>query len=116
MGFFLSFRQNYRYSIQCTCIHRYLQDQRMQSKHVNFHKIYTYSTTCFNYTYLLIFILSMITSKHKMRRKSFVLYYTALLYVLPSTYLSQQHHGLITGTLPYCWNSLQSEYYYFDSC
>lgn len=22
------------------CIHRYLQDQRMQSKHVNFHKIY----------------------------------------------------------------------------
>lgn len=77
---------------------------------------YTYSTTYFNYTYLLIFILSMITSKHKMRHNSFVLYYTALLYVLPSTYLSQQHHGLITGTLPYCWNSLQSEYYYFDSC
>lgn len=77
---------------------------------------YTYSTTCFNYTYLLIFILSMITSKHKMRHNSFVLYYTALLYVLPSTHLSQKHHGLITGTLPYCWNSLQSEYYYFDSC
>lgn len=38
--FFLSFRQNYRYSTQCTCIHRYLQDQRMQAKHVNFHKIY----------------------------------------------------------------------------
>lgn len=43
---------------------------------------YTYGTTCFNYTYLLIFILSMITSKHKMRHKSFVQcsrYYTALL-------------------------------------
>lgn len=36
---------------------------------------YTYSTTCFNYTYLLIFILSMITSKHNAPQEfCFVLY------------------------------------------
>lgn len=112
--FFLSFRQNTSIVYIDIC-----RINECNQNMLTFIK-YTYGTTCFNYTYLLIFILSMITSKHKMRHKSFVQcsrYYTALYshQLQGKTHSSQQHHGLITGTLPYCWNSLQSEYYHFDS-
>lgn len=74
--FFLSFRQNTSIVYIDIC-----RINECNQNMLTFIK-YTYGTTCFNYTYLLIFILSMITSKHKMRHKSFVQcsrYYTALL-------------------------------------
>lgn len=74
--FFLSFRQNTSIVYIDIC-----RINECNQNMLTFIK-YTYGTTCFNDTYLLIFILSMITSKHKMRHKSFVQcsrYYTALL-------------------------------------